>query len=742
MRGRLNIAFYWHMHQPVYKDPFTGEYILPWVLFHGTKDYYDMVAILEDFPQVRQTFNLVPSLIEQLGDYGSGGVSDRVRSVSAMKASELGPAARRFIVERFFQASWETMIRPFPRFWELLEKRGFSCDDAMLDAAARYFTEGDLLDLQVLYNLVWIDPTIREADGQLRRLVEKGRNFTEEDKRLVLDKQIEIINRIIPKYREMAESGVVELTTSPYYHPIMPLLCDRDAALEAMPDTPLPRNRFRHPEDAREQLRRAIALHEETFGRRPAGVWPSEGSVSMEVAKILIDEGIRWTATDEEILSHSLGRAVPRDVDGRTTDPFLYRPYHISIDAKDLSFVFRDRVLSDLIGFEYSKMDGERAAADMVSRLEFCRDLVEDPEEHVVSIILDGENAWEFYRRDGHDFLRALYTALTDHPGLRCVTLGEFLEGRTRREALPRLYAGSWINHSFRIWIGHSEDNRAWDILHDARAALVGAESEARERGVYEQEKARFEEAWKTLYAAEGSDWFWWYGDDHSSMNDRDFDLLFRRYVMKIYELIGVDPPVELEVPISTGEHAFAPAQEPSAFIEPAIDGEITNYYEWLAAGRIERVHYGGAMHKESHGGGLIEALYYGFSRDVLYFRLDYREDVDPREIEWSCVLNFIRPARLRAKLEVRGAEIEAAFVRRNEEAGRWSEPEPIGLAASGDVVEVGVPFDLLGAAPGDRIWLFLNVDAGEKGAERWPAKGFLSVEVPTEDFELRNWIV
>jgi len=258
MSNKLNIAFFWHMHQPLYKAPDTGEYILPWVLLHATKDYYDMGAILDEFPAIRQTFNFVPSLIEQIKDYESESVVDLTREVSKKPAGELGIEDKRFILDRFFQANWHTMIKPFPRYWELLNKRGFSNSPQETEAAVRYFAEQDYTDLQVLFNLAWIDPqTIRE-DKDLSLLRDKGGWFSDEEKRVVLDKQLSIVRRVIPKYRELAERGAVELTTSPYYHPIMPLLCDSDSAKEAIHDIALPRERFQHVEDAREQLRRGI----------------------------------------------------------------------------------------------------------------------------------------------------------------------------------------------------------------------------------------------------------------------------------------------------------------------------------------------------------------------------------------------------------------------------------------------------------------------------------------------------
>jgi alpha-amylase/alpha-mannosidase (GH57 family) len=635
MERRLNIAFFWHMHQPLYKDPLTEEYILPWVLFHGTKDYYDMVAILDEFPQVHQTFNLVPSLIEQLNDYGSGRFKDRYRMVSMKKASDLAPEDKRFIMEFFFQANHENMIRPLERYRELLNKRGPSTDPSDIERALEYFTSQDFLDLQVLFNLVWIDPLIREKDPFLSSLYDKGRGYTEEEKSRLLSKQIEIINRILPKYLEMKQRGIVELTTSPYYHPIMPLLFDSDVAKEAVPDITLPKDRFANPRDAVDQLKRGIALHRETFGEDPQGLWPPEGSVSMEILPMLNEQGIRWIASDEEILAHSIKTPILRDHDGNCRSPFLYRPYAINHNGSPISIVFRDHVLSDLIGFEYGRWDPEEAAEDLVSRLSRIHGSVEDPETHLVSIVLDGENAWESYKNDGRDFLVSLYSRLSDHPKLRCVRVNEYLEATPEPDELPRLFPGSWINHNFRVWIGHTEENTAWELIGEARRALEESE--------HSMSTANIEKAWNEIHAAEGSDWFWWYGDDHASINERYFDDLFRAHLKKVYQFTGVEPPAILDIPIVKAERGYRPPKVPVGFINPVFDGEITNYYEWLDAGRLERIHISGAMHREGgRGGGLIEAVSYGFNLFCLFLRLDYMKELRPWKKKWSFTINFL----------------------------------------------------------------------------------------------------
>jgi len=740
MENKLNIAFVWHMHQPSYKDPISGEYTMPWVLFHGTKDYYDMAAILEEFPEVHQTFNVVPCLIEQLIEYGSGKANDRYRNISVKPASELTRDDKTFILQYFFQANWEHMIKPLSRYQELLRKRGYSITAEDVPSVLRYFIDQDYLDLQVLFNLVWIDPVIRSRDEFLSTLYAKGGGYTEGEKARLLEKQLEIIRMILPKYKELQDRGIIEVSTTPYYHPIMPLLCDSFSAKEAMPNDHLPKERFVHPEDAQEQLRRGVALYKESFGVAPRGIWPSEGSVSMDILPILAGAGVKWFATDEEILSNTLKRPVRRDTSGNCYDAFLYRPY--SIDAGDtlLSAVFRDHTLSDLIGFDYAKMDPSAAADDMVGRLVHIYGMLENPQAHIVNIILDGENAWEHFKNDGRDFLEALYSRLSDHPKLKSVTVDEFLSNYNERDSLKWIYPGSWINHNFRIWIGHAEDNAAWDYISGARRALVEYEASAKGTPEYKLKKKNIEAAWDTLYAAEGSDWFWWYGDDHSSMLDEHFDYLFRRNIKKIYMLLGIEPPDSLEIPISTGMKGFTPPVLPQAFINPVIDGIVTNYFEWLAAGYLERQFFGTSMHRDLHDEGLIGAIAYGFSPDSIFFRLDYVEGTKPENEQWSFSINFLEPVPIKLQVEVKGTTVASVVLAKVKD--KWVETDFKADLAADSVVEVGLDLLTVGAKKGGELKLFISIDGADRGIERWPVKGFIIIDVPSDDFEEQNWSV
>lgn len=718
----LFVAFLWHMHQPYYKHPFTGLYHLPWVRLHGTKDYRDMVDILLDFPMIRQTFNVTPSLIEQIIDYTEHGAKDRFLIVSMKKADDLDADDRAFILEHFFLANWDHMIKPFPRYYELLIKRGTHLVSSEVKRMTTYFSVRDFLDLQVLFNLCWFDPMFRASDPFLKSLVEKGRDFTEDEKTLLIEKQREILKTIIPRYREMASAGSIELSVSPFYHPILPLLYDTNIAKVALPDIRLPKKRFAHPEDARQQIKMGIEFFERIFGYRPAGMWPSEGSVSEDVVKLIAEEGIRWIATDEDILARSLGTAL-RDGSRNVLDfGALYSPHRYH----DVAIFFRDHTLSDLIGFDYMKWDPQRAAEDFVSRLLEIRRSVPEDRPHVVSIILDGENAWEHYRNDGHDFLRALYTRLAGEERLRTVTISEYLNAHDGGRPLSRLHPGSWIYGNFAIWIGHEEDNMAWDYLTETREDLQKAQDLDPTRDL--------SAAWKALYIAEGSDWNWWYGDEHTTENQEEFDELFRSHLMNVYREIGKEIPAHLFRPVLREDRSVIPTVFIRGFIEPRIDGVVTSYYEWYHAAYLETRKTGGSMHKSE---SLLTALYYGFNRECLFVRLDgstpFRELIGDMELVFDIIAPRMRRIAVSFKPDLRAA----LFEKRD---GIWSVLQDIDDLAVDDIFEMKIPFRLVEAKERDEIIFSVVLLREGEEIERCPSRGYIAVTVPTPDFEAMMW--
>lgn len=715
----LNIIILWHMHQPYYKDPETGRFIMPWVRLHAIKDYYDMVDILKDFPTLKVNFNLVPSLLQQIEEYASGETEDTYLEISKKHPAELSPSEKLFIIRNFFMANESTMINPHPRYKELLQKRGGNIEE--VDKSSKHFTNQDILDLQVWFNLSWFDPIHIERDPFLRALIEKGRGFTQEEKERVLKKQIEIVKMIIPKYREMAEKGVIELSVSPFYHPILPLLCDSYSAKEALPEIKLPK-RFRYPEDAATQLRMAVEYFEGLFDHRPYGCWPPEGGVSDELMSILIKEGFRWTATDEGILAHSIGEDLSRNDKGLCKKcKVLYKPYFIERQGRRIIILFRDRILSDLIGFVYRTWDPEDAANDLIRRLNQIWNQLKlegaNPEKHVVSIILDGENPWEYYKNDGKDFLERLYGKFEEAPYLKTVTVTELLEGMRIEDRIERLFAGSWVDSNFKIWIGHEEDNRAWEYLGRARRVLVKSE------GLPEKIQ---KEAWDSLYIAEGSDWFWWYGDEHHSPLKGEFDKLFRKNLKRIYTLTGTSPPPSIEIPIYKEKEIVI--ERPKGLLNPSIDGEVTSYFEWLPAGKLEKEDFGGAMHQLR---GYISALYYGFSLENLYLRIDHEKDLLIFKKGKTLNLNILTPEELKIVLSFDRGQLRLL-----------SKGRELGSFAVGRIIEIQIPFKKLGAKEGDMLSFFITIEKAGIVCERWPHRGYISLTVPGKDFEAWNWFV
>ncbi len=624
----LRLIFLWHQHQPLYKDLVTGEYRLPWVRLHALKDYYGMVKLLDEFPKVHQNFNLVPSLITQIQDYVGGKAQDPFLSVATTPAKDLTQKERLFALQYLFQANPANVIGRYPRYRELYERfreHGFSPE-----RAERYFPARDLTDLQVLSQIAWFDEFFLE-EKEIASLVGKERDYTLEDQAFVITREQELMARVLPAYAEAAQKGSIEISATPFYHPILPLVCDTNAGGISSPGLPLPQNRFRHPEDAREQLIRALELHQQVFGVRPQGVWPSEGSLSEEVLAIAHSLGIKWMATDEGVLGRSTGVFFQRDGNGRLPADLAHRLYNVhryENGQTQMHLVFRDHTISDLIGFVYSGMDPRDAARHLLENIkQAAQPVLAQGRDAVVSVILDGENAWEYYPKSGREFLRHFYDALQREGGLEAITISEAIARQRHVSPLKSLVPGSWINANFNVWIGAPEDNRAWDYLNHARefyAQNAGRASEAQRKLAYEE-----------ILIAEGSDWNWWYGPEHHSANDRDFDELYRKHLSNVYQALGATPPDYLAQPITGGEvrPAFTPQ---TAYIHPHITGEKIRYFEWMGAAVFTADQRAGAMHGKQF---LLDSVYAGIDSTFVYGRLDFAGPVP--EIEFDLVVNL-----------------------------------------------------------------------------------------------------
>jgi len=624
----LRVVVLWHQHQPFYKDLVAGEYRLPWVRLHGLKDYYGMVKLLEEFPQVHQTFNLVPSLITQIQDYAAGTAKDPFLEVAAKPAKELSGEERRFALQYLFQANPVNMIGRYPRYHELWERYRATGDSA--ERAERYFQLQDFTDLQVLSQIAWFDEFFLE-DQDVAALIRKGHNYSLEDQRFVIARERQLLAKVLPAHAEAAQRGGIEISTSPFYHPILPLMCDSNMGAVSSPGLPLPQNRFRHPEDAREQLLRGLNLHERVFGVRPRGVWPSEGSVSEEVLGIAHSLGVKWMATDEGVLGRSLGIFFSRDGDGylpAVQAENLYNIHRFECGQTEMHLIFRDHTISDLVGFVYSGMPAREAAQHLIHNIKrAAQPLLEKGRDAMVPVILDGENAWEYYPRSGREFLRRFYDALAKDPGIEAVTVSEAIERHREKARLSSLVPGSWINANFNVWIGAPEDNKSWDYLYDARNFYAQAAARAGEA----QRALAFEE----ILIAEGSDWNWWYGPEHHSANDREFDELYRKHLSNVYQTLGGSPPDYLAQPIMEG--AARPSFIPqTAYIHPHINGDMVRYFEWMGAAAYTSDQRSGSMHGKQF---LLDAVYAGIDATNVYGRLDFAGGVP--ETDFELVVNL-----------------------------------------------------------------------------------------------------
>ena len=560
MARKLRLCLYWHMHQPDYRDFLTGEFVLPWTYLHAIKDYTDMVYHLEQNPLAKVTFNYVPVLLDQLEEYAkqlkSGKVTDPLLNFLAEKdLSKVTPQQRKLILESCFRGNHEKMIQPFPHYHRLLKIHELFKDDHDEDA----YLSGDYLeDLVTWYHLSWMGESIRRESELIVQLMAKGSGYTAKDRQALFDLIGSIIIDIIPRHRALVKSGQIEISTTPHYHPILPLLLDFNSARDASPDMPLP-NHARYPGGmtrAHRHAESAIQSHQKRFGQKPNGVWPAEGGVSHAALMLLAKQGFDWAATGEGVLSNSL-RKVYGETAIKPDKSHLYRPYRISDNNDKILCFFRDDRLSDKIGFEYAKWHGRDAVNDLVGELERIKQRFPEDETPVVSIILDGENAWEYYPYNGYYFLSDLYKALSEHPTIEMTTFSEVSAlcnkpanshpPEIKVGSLSSIVAGSWVYGTFSTWMGDAAKNRAWDLLCEAKQNydLVIASGRLNQ--------AEIETAERQLGDCEGSDWFWWFGDYNPSDSVLSFDLLFRRNLTNLYQLLKLPVPASLAHVISRG---------------------------------------------------------------------------------------------------------------------------------------------------------------------------------------------
>lgn len=765
---------------------------MPWTRLHATKDYYFMGAILKNFPKIHATFNYSPSLLSQLDEYINNYKDslekEKFLNISNKKTAELSEEDKLFIIEKFFPAcsSSNNFLEKSARFKRLYHILKDACESGTVGDGEKIelFNSQDYADIIVLFNMLWIDPVSINSDEFLTGLKNKDKNFTELEKDMLINEKIpEILSRIFPLLTELADSGQIELSASPYYHPILPLLCDTNIA-DFHDGIKLPKP-FRHIEDADYQIKSAINYFSEKLNYKVNGMWPSEGSVSEKTLELFIDNKVNWIASDEEILSNSIGV----DFADFNNRKLLYRPYVVKRGSGYLYMFFRDKELSDLIGFKYSNYEPKTAANDLINNIKNIAISLRNYNENglaVIPIILDGENAWEYYKNNGYDFFNYLYDGLSNNAEnaemINTITASQYLrkmentlnitkayeffdvKWKSIKEDfdfskiynIPTIYPGSWINHDFRIWIGDNEDNKAWDLLsktrdylaekskpygHDGRL-LRKQEQKQKQDKMLDNDNKGLRAAWEQIYIAEGSDYNWWYGEDRTSGIDEEYDQLYRTHLINVYKFLNDNPPDDYYIPIIEEKRVVKPRLEAVSFINPRINGIIDDYFEWLgSAVYFPSVLAGKTM---AHTDRFIRKLFYGFNETNFFIRFDLLKrgvaDLQDKILK----IEFINPARFGINMEFdkkkdsANLSVSASLINNTNNANDIK-------AVFKNVLEMSIPISVIKANPLNPIDFYATLTYKNNllvEIERFPVNGYFEAIVPDKNFEIINWLV
>jgi alpha-amylase/alpha-mannosidase (GH57 family) len=721
----MNVVILWHMHQPYYVNPLTKKAMMPWVRLHAAKGYLDMIDLVTAQPDLRINFNFTPVLVRQILELVNREVQDEWENLSRKRAVDLDLQDRRHLLENFFKINWDTLIRPFPRYAELLAKRGAGYTTAKLDSLVKTFSDADFRDLQLLYNLQWCGFSAFRRFPVLAEIKAKGRDFTEEDKITVLDIHRKILALVLPEYRAAQDRGQIEITTTPYFHPIMPLVYDTNIARRCQPQSPLP-STFSAPDDVRAQLRLAQELHEKVFGRRARGLWPSEGSVAPEIVPLMVEAGLEYFCTDEGNLFKSLKHDLAwmnREVDHVE----MFQGWRVRAGDSSIQALFRERPLSDFIGFDAARNETSKAVGHLMSHLRNIA-AVAPTGRGVTPLILDGENAWEAFPDGGETFLTTFYRELASAPELRLRRIGDYFDEFPAQVETNSLHSGSWIRSDFDIWIGDPEENKGWEWLKETRHFLV----ERLATGQVPAERAM--EAWWEIYAAEGSDWFWWYGPDFTIDTDFLFDELFRCHLQNVYRILGIDPPAHLDVPICLPSDELGYTQ-PLHLLSPDLSGENEHFFDWLGAGSLDLTRQVTAMFQ---GDRIGQKLYFGFGAGDFFLRLDLKTRPE------AIIIRVLLPHPARVTLRQGATPGSLQMIYEASEDGVVFTPTPVNdLRANwGRSLCVSIPRPALGIEPDHEFAFFVQLLENGLQRERFPERGAIELKVPGRDFESEQWFV
>lgn len=743
---KLSIAFYWHMHQPLYQLNPDSDYLMPWTRLHGVKDYLDMLLIMEDFKKLKLNFNLLPVLLDSLIDYSEKGHHDIHSRLTITDVADLTDDDKEFILNNFFDAHYATMILHHQEYAELYQKRFAGGESSIYD-----FSDQEYSDIMAWFNLAWIDPSYKKMFPELNKFAKKGKNFTLKDRITIIEIHRKIIGMIIPKYKEFLEKGRIEITTGPYYHPILPILLDIKSAQKNLATVDDSLVNLNMAEDARIQTESALDRIEELFGQRPRGLWPSELCTSAQELELFKDLGVQWTISDEGILTNSTKFEFIRDFRGYLEDPyFLMKSYKYKTKNSDIQVIFRDSVLPNLINFEYGSCDSKVAAEDLYDRIKVIQNkLQSSPDKHhLLTIAMDGENCWENYIEDGMLFLKKLYSLIEEDDTLETVLISDYLDKEKHHKELKKIHAGSWINKNFQLWVAEPVKNMAWTYLKQVKEDFDSfVELNPNNKNI--------KLAHKELMVAQGSDWFWWYGEPNDSGQDHIFDYLFREHLKNVYRYLELKSPGYLDLPLVSVFTAIS--RYPKRSISPKIDGkDESEDEEWLNAGCI-KMPDGPVL----QGNKLFDKVYYGADENNFYLRLyldDSLQNVSKADSALRQMYIYLRNSdkkqsqsrvRLISKIEnispimrekfhneltisMMNDELCPIRLTKSLQSGLWSMQDTKNITmAYQKVVDLSIPFENLDIASGEKLeFFFANANFGIKDSFS-PQDVLLSIQRP-----------
>ena len=711
MNEPLNVAIFMHFHQPMYADPDDIIHTQPWVRLHAAREYFEMGSLLKDYPEIKATFSLSPCLVEQIEMYTNGeGYEDYLLRLMRLRTNEMKLEEKKFILSNIFEVYGSEPADKDAGGTELKDTWLGRMEREGLERACQLTTEKEMIDAQVLHLLSWSGAHIRNAP-QISRFAAKREGFSIQERDDLLEAHDEQLKKIIPMYKELSSTGQVELATSPYYHPILPLLIDNDYGKIADRYSEESSKHFVYPDDAAHQISIALKYHEEVFGERSRGLWPPEGCICYEVLELAAKAGNSWLVTDEEVLKRSMKN--------KLTDDMKFRAYTVDGIENCPALFFRSSGISDAISHDYFKLSPKEAVNDLTGRLEQIRSsLPEGGNNWVVPIVLDAENPWEYYPDYGVHFFNELYSRLSESETLKTVSFSGFLEKAGNLPVLSNVQPGSIIDGNFNTWIGQEQKNRAWDVLTEAREVLRKISLEG---GIEKTPfKEKFDSAYRNLLAAEGSDWFWWYGKSKSLPQSKIFDELFRSHLIKVYGYLNLTLPEELIEPLDI--EAETEEAQPKSLLHPDIDGKVTGEDEWSAAGfwSFEE----GTGQKAEH---IIKEVKYGFDDDNVYIRLDGDSGIIRSSDESIFIeLHLVKQNDALIRFSLSGDSPTLEF-----DANGVKKDIIGGSIAIHDIIEVRLPLEEINLRPNDKFYFFVRLIAGEEEVERLPKTGVIKATIP-----------